>query len=88
MELVENKIFYNETVVVDDKQFVNCDFEGSSLLYDGGALPTFTQCKFDRVSLQFGDAAANTLQFLSKLRHGGFSPAVDRLLDSVRKPIR
>ena len=86
MEKMESKIFRNETVIVDNTQFVDCDFEGASLLYQGGALPTFEKCKFVGVSLQFGDAAANTLQFLSRLRTGGFSPAVDRLLESVRKP--
>ncbi len=85
MQRVENKIFQNERVMVDGKQFVNCDFVGASLVYSGGTIPAFEQCQFSGVSLQFGDAAANTLRFLSGIRAGGFTPAVDRILEKVRK---
>jgi len=85
MELVKSKIFQNETVTVDNKQFVDCDFVDTSLVYNGGILPKFDRCYFNGVSLQFGDAAASTLRFLSGLRSGGFMPAVDKLLEGVRK---
>lgn len=84
MERVESKIFQNERVIVDDKQFFDCDFVNASLVYNGGTIPAFEQCQFNGVSLQFGDAAANTLRFLSGLRSGGFMPAIDRVLNSAR----
>lgn len=84
MELVQSKIFQKESITVDDKQFVDCDFIDASLIYNGGTLPSFDQCQFSGVSLQFGDAAGNTLRFLSGMRSGGFMTAIDRLLDNIR----
>jgi len=85
MERIENKLFRNETITVDDTAFVNCDFENATLLYLGGPAPTFKQCAFDGTSLQFSDAALNTLQFLVGMRKGGFMPAVDRILGNIRQ---
>ncbi|NDJ84933.1 MAG: hypothetical protein GYB66_03515 [Chloroflexi bacterium] len=84
MEVVENQTFRSETITVDDTQFKNCLFDNASLVYAGGALPSFVDCQFRSVSLQFTAAAANTLEFLGGLRRGGFAPAVDKIINGVR----
>lgn len=84
MELVENKLFHGETLVVDGKAFKSCDFENTIFIYSGGQRPTFADCQFINVDLQFEDSAANTLQFLSNLRGVGFTQAVDSMLAGVK----
>lgn len=85
MELVEKQTFRNEVVMVDDTEFNGCVFDRAELVYAGGELPSFVNCQFNEVSLQFTDAAANTFKFLSGLRKGGFSPAIDKIVKGVRE---
>jgi len=85
MAAVKNKTFQNEVVPVDGKQFRDCVFNNATLEFAGGELPTFTDCRFNDVKLQFQDAAANTLKLLGGLRNGGFSTAIDEILESVRE---
>lgn len=72
MERIENQTFQDQSVSVDGKRFVACTFESCTLLYTGGDVPAFAKCRFNDVSLQFGESAVDTLKFLSGLREGGF----------------
>lgn len=84
MNLVEQQTFKNETVIVDQTQFERCVFEDTVLVFGGTSLPTFVNCQFENVSLEFTDSAANTLKFLSALRNGGFAPAISKMIQGVR----
>lgn len=84
MDEVTNKIFRSEVVTVDNTAFTNCDFEGATLLYNGGTLPSFERCNFEEITLQFGGSASRTLKFLSRMRSGSLTGAVDRILDGAR----
>jgi hypothetical protein len=85
MTRIENQSFGNEVVSVDGKQFVACTFNNSTLLYAGGELPSFGACQFNEVALQFEDSAVKTIKFLSGLREGGFSQAVDKIIQGIRQ---
>ncbi len=90
MEMLENQIvrnvtFQHEDVAVDGKRFEVCTFNNAALVYAGGKMPAFVNCKFNGVSLQFADAAANTLRYLSGLHQGGFARAVSKLLENIRQ---
>ena len=85
MNTVENETFQNKAVTVDGIEFKGCLFENSALVYNGGELPSFIDCQFNGITLKFSDAAANTLDFLSGLRKGGFAPAVDKIVNEIRK---
>ena len=84
-QIVRNAIFQHEDVTVDGKRFEACTFNNVALVFSGGKMPTFVNCKFNDVSLQFADAAANTLRYLSGLHQGGFARAVSQLLENIRK---
>lgn len=84
MTSVENKTFQSESVPVDGQEFKSCTFNDATLVYGGGALPTFVNCQFSGVSLHFEGAAGKTLQFLSGLSAGGFAPAVEKIVEGVR----
>lgn len=84
MASVENNTFQDEAVAVDGNQYKRCVFQNTQLVYGGGTLPTFIDCKFMRVTLKFEGQAANTLNFLSSLQSGGFAPAVGKILEGIR----
>lgn len=84
MNTVERETFTNKAVTVDGVEFKGCTFENSALVYEGGELPVFVDCRFNGVTLKFAEAAQNTLDFLSGLRKGGFSPAVDKIVKNIR----
>jgi hypothetical protein len=81
---VENQTFQDDAILVDGNQYRNCVFIDTTLIYEGGKLPTFVNCQFRGVDLQFAESAANTLKFLSGLNKGGFQAAVDAILKGVR----
>jgi hypothetical protein len=85
MERIENQTFQDQSVSVDGKRFVACTFESCTLLYTGGDVPAFAKCRFNDVSLQFGESAVDTLKFLSGLREGGFTQAVDKIIQGIRQ---
>ena len=66
MEVVEDKSFRDETVSLDGKLFVRCNFESCTLVFAGGhcewEASNFSHC---RVTLE--GAASNTLQVLRAL---------------------
>lgn len=84
VNVTENQTFQDEAILVDGKQYKNCVFQDVTLIYEGGQLPTFVNCQFRGVDMQFAQAAANTLKFLSGLNKGGFKAAVDSILKGVR----
>ncbi|MCB0116805.1 MAG: hypothetical protein R2873_26965 [Caldilineaceae bacterium] len=87
MERIENQTFHNEAVSVDGKQFIACVFDNCTLAYAGGEVPAFHKCQFVDVSLQFSESAVDTLKFLSGLREGVFTQAVDKIIQGVRQVV-
>lgn len=85
MENVESKTFRNQAVPVDNTEFKDCTFYEATLVYTGGALPKFVNCKFSSVTLQFEDAAAKTLKFLGGVYGAGFDPAVQKIMQGIRE---
>lgn len=84
METVENTTFRNN-VTVDNTVFRGCNFYGAQMVYAGGELPSFEDCRFDsNVTLSFEGSAANTLAFFTELQLSGFAPAVDNILAAIR----
>lgn len=85
MVKIVNKTFHNESVTVDGKDFSECTFTNTVLIYAAGEVPSFSNCTFDAVALEFEGAATHTLQFLSGLYRGGFSRSVEAVFDTIRE---
>lgn len=76
MEVVENKTLNGETVVMDDKFFVNCHLTNCPLLFSGGEVSS-RDTKFENCPIQFSGAAARTVALLASmgmLKPGVFTP--------------
>ena len=64
MEVIENKDSNRETIVLDDKFFVNCHFTNCNLMYSGGEMLS-KDSRFDNCPLQFSGAASRTVNLLT-----------------------
>jgi hypothetical protein len=57
----------DDAIYVDGGRFVGCTFDGSTLIYSGGELPRFEDCRLNGVGWAFADHALRTVQFLQTL---------------------
>ena len=56
-----------DVVYADGGHFINCSFDGATLVYSGGEHPRFEDCRFNASGWAFSDAALRTVQFLQFL---------------------
>lgn len=82
--VVQDMSFSSGEETVDGKEYRGCTFNNVALVYGGGEEPTFVNCKFGDVSLQFTGSAADTLVFLNSMASGGFRQAVSKIADNIR----
>jgi hypothetical protein len=61
------KSFGTEELLVDGRQFTDCTFEQSIIIYSGGAMPVFENCKFTGVEFRFQGSAMSTITTLQWL---------------------
>ena len=66
MEVVENNNSTGGTLVLDDKFFVGCHYNGTVLLYSGGEVSS-KDTRFENCPLQFSGAAARTVALLTSM---------------------
>ena len=64
MTVVEDRVFENEIVIMDDKHFHRCVFNACTLWYNGGDFG-WTDSKFEGPQvIRFGGAALRTITYL------------------------
>ncbi|MGD8593167.1 MAG: hypothetical protein PVF82_10070 [Gammaproteobacteria bacterium] len=54
-------------VTVDFNEYIDCEFNDCEILYKGGNLPVFENCKFNNCQYSLVDKADNTIGYLSFL---------------------
>ncbi|MEC5161700.1 MULTISPECIES: hypothetical protein [unclassified Janthinobacterium] len=82
---IENEKYENQIIQIDGVSYVNCVFAHCTLEYSGGALPSFVECTLVASNFAFTDQAANTVQLLQSLYHGGFKPVVEATFVNIRR---
>lgn len=80
----QDKIFSNETIELDGNEYDDCRFENCHLIYRATAPMTLANCSFFGFTFALEDAAANTLNFLTALYHGGFQSTIEQTFNNVR----
>src|SRR5690242_10516470 len=87
MELVKNQIVSGETIVLDEKYFVGCEYSECKLIYSGGEVQ-WTESKFDRCQVVLSGPAQRTANLLASL--GAIPPSGSNLppgvIPSPKKP--
>lgn len=66
----ENRTFENETILIDDNEYIDCIFNSCRLLYAGGAVE-FTPFKATELKLEFVGAARGGADMKRKLIEAG-----------------
>lgn len=72
MELLSNRIFKNEIVLLDGVHFVDCILEGCTLSYDGGAV-VLERTRIANCEYLFGGPAQRTADLMRVLGLLGLS---------------
>ncbi len=87
MAKIENRNYSNELVNLDDNEFVDCKFQGCTLVYRGGSLPKFAGNSIDQCVWNFSGAAELTLRFIAGLYQAGEGgkDVVERMFEQIRK---
>ena len=57
-----------ERIVMDGMHFVDCVFDGTQLVYFGGAVPIMNRCQLNGVRFVFEGPAKNTVDLLQWLK--------------------
>lgn len=91
INLMKNKIFTDQRVILDNHHFVNCQFINCEIVFLGtGELISIDNCNFNNVVWVFNGAAATTLTFLttlnSKFGEEG-KEIVDKTIDNIRNGV-
>jgi hypothetical protein len=76
-------IYNHETVVMDGGTFDGCEFRQCRLVYAGGELPSFADCRFDACEWKYDEAAARTLGYLKLVWSLGDKSAVQALIKQI-----
>lgn len=83
----EGKTFDQETILLDQNEYVRCAFVRCDLQFGGSGGVAFSECRFDQCRWSFVDAASNTLHFMASLYHGlgdGGKRLMEDLFESIR----
>jgi hypothetical protein len=81
-------IFNHESVALDGESFERCEFRECRLMYAGGDLPSFTDCRFDACEWKYDEAAARTLAYLKLVWGLGGKASVQALIKEVTSVAR
>ncbi len=76
-------IYNHETVPMDGEVFTGCEFRDSRLVYAGGELPSFSDCRFDGCEWKYDEAAARTLAYLKVVWGVGAKAPVQALIKEI-----
>ena len=85
MSTFRNERFTNLDVVVDGNSYERCVFVNCTLIYQGGLLPGFVRCKFQKTQVRLEGAALKTTQYLAKLQSAGLTVATEKVMGAILK---
>jgi hypothetical protein len=83
----DNLHFTDETVQVDGNAYHDCRFTVSRIVYEGGPIPEFVNCVFDRCQWVFDGPAENTIQYFALL-YTALGPGGRELIENIFESIR
>jgi hypothetical protein len=75
--------FNHETITLDGESYADCEFRACRLVYSGGKLPSFSDCRFDDCEWKFDAAAARTLAHLKLVWGLGGKATVQTLIKEI-----
>jgi hypothetical protein len=76
-------LFNHETVLLDGEAYTDCEFRHCRLVYAGGEVPSFDNCKFGDCDWKLDDAATRTLGHLKAMWSAGGKAPVQALIKEI-----
>jgi hypothetical protein len=73
----------HETVNLDGETFSACEFRDCRLVYSGGELPVFDDCRFEKCDWKFEGAAARTLVYMKLMWGLGGKAPMQALIKEI-----
>jgi hypothetical protein len=86
-ETIRGAKFANETLQVEAREFIDCQFHHCNLVYSGGEPFSIVQLDLEATDIMFSGAAENTLNTLYVLYHTGMRAFVEELIEKIRTPL-
>lgn len=85
---IEGESFGIQRVYIDGKRFVNCNFNGTEMVFTGESGGELIGSKFSRIRLTASGPAAITLNMLRAMySEEGFRPYIDNLFNDIKTGI-
>lgn len=76
-------MFTRETLQLDGETYSDCEFKKCRLVYAGGEVPVFQDCKFDDCEWRFEEAAGRTLEHLKVVWNAGGKALVQGMIKEI-----
>lgn len=86
MAVIKKARCADRAVKIDGQVFEDCDFVNTLMVYEGGALPSFINCRLTNVQLRFNGPAANTAQLIAVWMKTPLAGFVESALKAVATP--
>jgi hypothetical protein len=80
----ENQQFENMNIILDENEYIGCQFKACNVIYRGGPSFAVTDCTFDNCGFLFESCAAFTLGALSTLYKTGLQSTIESVLETIR----
>lgn len=61
---LRGKTFGVDRIILDGGRFIECEFNGTTLIYCGGGIPEIDRCRLNGVNFSFEGPAKNTVELL------------------------
>jgi hypothetical protein len=75
--------FNHQTIVLDGETYSDCTFTSCRLVYSGGEVPIFENCRFERCEWKHDDASARTLSYLKLMWGVGAKAEVQATIKEI-----
>jgi hypothetical protein len=87
MERITGRIFADQEVRLDGREFVGCNFRNCKLIYGGGLPFLLGGNEISDCNFEFVGPALNTINTLRMLQHSGMDPVVEVVMETIRAPL-
>lgn len=77
--------FANETVVLDDNEYLNCTFNNCEIVFRGTASVLLNGVNFNDCRWTFEGPAGMTINFMTALYQAGITDLIDQTFENIKR---
>ena len=84
MALIKDRHLASEKIELDGNSYEGCSFTRCHMIYNGGDLPTLSECVVTECSWSLGESAMRTIDFLRFMYAGGNQAVVEGFIKHIK----